>query len=117
MISAKDVNVWPVHSPSADTRINATSIQLGNQVDQGYDHASGFITSSDQATDSLCIIGNGPINGQKISCWAEAGVIFPGSITANSYNNSSDKTMKGDVLDVDNSKCVNKITQRWCKYL
>lgn len=90
MNSTKDFDEWHVHSPNDVTRVSSRGIQLGNHSDKGYDHASGSITASEYEADTLCLVGIGASGAHRIQCWASGGFYVDGSVTANSYNNSSD---------------------------
>lgn len=61
LVAAKDDYSWHDHFPSDITRVSARGMQFGNQLDKGYDHSSGSITSSEYVTESLCIMGCGSI--------------------------------------------------------
>lgn len=57
LLSPRGLDGWVVPSPRGDTRINARGLQVGNQTNSAYDHASRSITSSVYGEDRLCIVG------------------------------------------------------------
>lgn len=65
MCSTRDDYMWYVHSVTCATRISGRGIQLGNQLDKGYDHASGSITASEYDPGTLDIEGIGSPGKRK----------------------------------------------------
>lgn len=102
-----DFNVWPVHSPGTESRINARGIQLGNHNNSSYDQASSSLYSSDYDSDMFCIIGSGGINNNKMSCWADSTFHLYEDNTVNCVKNWSDNKIKDDVVNADTAKCAN----------
>lgn len=91
MISTKDDYIWHLHAPNNAIRVAAKGIHLGNQLDKGYERASGSITASEYEVDTLCIVGIGAAGNHMITCWAAICFKVDGSVTANDDLNSSDK--------------------------